>query len=238
MLARRRQIGKRGRALRADGNGYLANPSPSASLRYPPTAPDHNVASRFFIRQAIGAAVVACLLSSSAGAATLAGMSLPDSYIVDGQSLVLNGLGLRTLTIFAIRAYIAGLYLPRPSHDATQILASGEPRVLILRFLRSASKARIETEYRAGERTNCGQGGCAAADKADFERLIAAAPAVERGDTSTYVFTTAGVQVFANQRLIGNFANKDLAYHLLAGFIGPHPPSQQLRRRLLGLPES
>ncbi|WP_428540061.1 chalcone isomerase family protein [Rhodopila sp.] len=194
------------------------------------------MATRFYIRQILAVALIICWLSHGAHAANLAGMSLPDTYSVNGQSLVLNGLGLRTLTILSIRAYIAGLYLPQPSHDATQILASGEPRVLILRFLRSASKARIEAEYRAGERENCGQGGCAASDKADFERLIAVAPAVERGDTSTYVFTTSGVRVFANQRLIGDFANKDLAYHLLAGFIGPHPPSQQLRRRLLGLP--
>ena len=189
------------------------------------------------IRRAVAAALFACWLSHPTQAAALAGLSLPDTFTVAGQPLVLNGLGLRTLTIFNVRAYIAGLYLPRPSHDAQTILASAEPRVLVLRFLRSASKARIETEYREGEANNCGQGGCAVADKADFERLIAAAPAVVRGDTSTYVFTATGVQVFANDRLIGNFANPDLAYHLLAGFIGAHPPSPELRRRLLGLPD-
>ena len=167
----------------------------------------------------------------------MAGLSLPDTFTVAGQPLVLNGIGLRTLTIFSIQAYIVGLYLPQPSHDAQQILASTAPRVLILRFLRSASKDRIDKQYRAGEAENCGQGGCAAADQADFERLITAAPAVVRGDTSTYVFTATGVEVFANDRMIGKFANPDLAYHLLAGFIGAHPPSQELRRRLLGLPD-
>lgn len=187
---------------------------------------------------AFAAALIACWLSSTAAAATLAGVSLPDSYTVNGQSLVLNGLGLRTLTIFSIRAYVAGLYLTRPSHDAQQILASPEPRVLVLKFLRSASKERIETQYRAGEAENCGHGGCAASDQTDFERLVAAAPAVVRGDTSTYVFSATGVRVFANDRLIGDFANSDLAYHLLAGFIGSHPPSPELRRRLLGLPDN
>ena len=195
-----------------------------------------NVTSRTLIRPALAAALIACWLSSAA-AASLDGASLPDTYAVDGQSLVLNGLGLRTLTIFSIRAYIAGLYLLRPGHDAQQILISPEPRVIILKFLRSASKARIEKEYRAGETENCGHGGCARSDQADFERLVAAAPAVVRGDTSTYVFTTKGVRVFANDRLIGDFANADLAYHLLAGFIGSHPPSQQLRSQLLGLPD-
>jgi hypothetical protein len=134
--------------------------------------------------------LILCWLASSATAATLAGASLPDSYKVDGQTLVLNGIGLRTLTIFDIRAYIAGLYLTRPSHDAEQIFKSSGPKVIILRFLRDASKERVEKQYRAGEEENCGAGGCAPSDQADFERLVAAAPAVNAGDTSTYVFTT------------------------------------------------
>jgi hypothetical protein len=45
------------------------------------------------------------------------------------------------------------------------------------------------------------------------------------------------VRVFANDRVMGDFADRDLAYRLLSGFIGDHPPSADLRRQLLGLPE-
>lgn len=160
---------------------------------------------------------------------------MPDSYPVEGRTLVLNGIGLRTLTILSVRAYVAGLYLTAPSHDASAILASNEPKVILLQFLRSASKAQIEGQYRAGEKQNCGSGGCDPADIKDFEALVAAAPAVEAGDTSTYVFTNGRVRVYANQRLIGDFANRDLAFHLLEGFIGAHPPSEDLKRALLGV---
>jgi hypothetical protein len=180
-------------------------------------------------------ALVGCWLASNAAAATLDGATLPDTYTVNGQSLVLNGIGLRTLTIFAIRAYVAGLYLPRPSHDAQQILASPGPKVMLLKFIHGASKERVEKQYRAGAETNCGNGGCNPSDQTDFERLVAAAPAVSPGDTSTYIFTDQGVRVFANDRLIGDFANRDLAHLLLSGFIGDHPPSRELRRSLLGL---
>jgi hypothetical protein len=182
------------------------------------------------------AAFIVCWLTSNASAATLAGETLPDSYTVNGQTLSLNGIGVRTLTIFAVRAYVAALYVPRPTHDAQQILTSPATKVIILKFIRSGSKARVEAQYRAGEEANCGKGGCDPSDQADFERLVAAAPAVQPGDTSTYLFTANGVRVFANDKLIGDFANRDLAYHLLAGFIGDHPPSQSLRRQLLGLP--
>ncbi|MDR3533259.1 MAG: chalcone isomerase family protein, partial [Rhodopila sp.] len=149
---------------------------------------------------------------------------------------VLNGIGLRTLTIFNIKAYVAGLYLAQPSHDAQQILASPGPKVIVLQFLRAGSKERVERQYRAGEMVNCGEGGCDPSDQGDFERLVAAAPAVNVGDRSIYIFTPQGVRVYANDKLIGDFANRDLAYRLLAGFIGNHPPSQELRRQLLGLP--
>jgi hypothetical protein len=176
-------------------------------------------------------------LVSVADAATLGGVTLPGSYTVEGQSLPLNGIGLRTLTIFHVRVYVAGLYLPHPSHDAAQILASPGPKVILLRFIRSGTKAQVEKQYREGEANNCGHGECAPTDQADFERLVAAAPAVAPGDTSTYVFTDKGVKVFANKEMIGDFADVDLAYRLLAGFIGSRPPSESLRSQLLGLPQ-
>ena len=162
---------------------------------------------------------------------------MPDRYPVAGQTLVLNGFGARTLSVFNVRIYVAALYLPQASHDAEQILASSEPKVLLLEYLHAGSKAEVQEEYRKGEQTNCGNGGCAPADAADFDKLVAAAPGVKVGDTTTYVFSDGGVKVYANNEPIAEFANKDLAYHLLAGFIGGHPPSPDLRQHLLGAAE-
>jgi hypothetical protein len=181
--------------------------------------------------------LVACWPLSKAGAATLDGFVLPDTYRVDDQTLTLNGIGLRTLTIFHIKAYVAGLYVRQPSHDPQQILASPGIKVLVLKFVHGASKERVERQYRAGEQDNCGSGGCDPKDAPDFEHLVAVAPAVEPGDTTTYIIDGNYVRVFANDRLIDEFRNRDLAYQLLAGFIGDHPPTPSLRRQLLGLPE-
>jgi hypothetical protein len=176
-------------------------------------------------------------MAPDAAAVTLEGATFPDRYVVDGQSLALNGIGVRKITIFRIRIYVAALYLPRPSHNAAEILGSSGPKVIRLQFIHSGSKAQVEKEYRDGEADNCGHGECSPADQADFERLVAAAPAVEPGDTTTYIFTDKGVKVFANKKMIGDFADVDLAHHLLEGFIGRHPPTQALRSALLGLPE-
>ena len=188
------------------------------------------------LRSMVLGVLMASLVIAFATAATLDGVTLPDTYMVGGQSLALNGIGVRTLTIFRVKAYVAGLYLAKPSHDAAAILASPGPKVIVLAFIRSGSKALVEKEYRAGEANNCGNGECSPSDQADFERLVAAAPAVNPGDRSTFVFTGKGLRVFANQTMIGDYADPDLAYHFLAGFIGKHPPSESLRTALLGLP--
>ena len=111
---------------------------------------------RLLILRSLLPVVFCCLLAANATAATLEGETLPDNCTVDGQTLVLNGIGLRTLTIFHIEAYVAALYLPQPSHDAQSILASSEPKIIVLKFMRGASKQRVERQYREGEANNCG----------------------------------------------------------------------------------
>jgi hypothetical protein len=188
------------------------------------------------MRRILSSLLVLSCFATGASAATLDGVTLQDTFPVDGHTLKLNGIGLRTLTIFNVKVYVAALYLATPSHDAHQILTSPTPKVVRLQFLHSGSKADIEKEYRAGEQTNCSDGSCAATDKDDFERLVAAAPAVNVGDTSTYIFTSKGVRVLANDRPLIELNDPDLAYHLLEGFIGAHPPSESLRASLLGTP--
>ena len=187
-------------------------------------------------------ALLACLAPLALGlalprpgqAATLGGVTFPDTYPAAGQTLVLNGMGLRTLTVFNVRAYAAGLYLPQKSGDARAIMASPGPKVILLQFLHAASKAQIEKQYREGETKNCGHGECAPADEGDYERLIAATPAAAVGDTLAYVVSSRGVRALFNNRVIGEFANPDLGLRLLAGFIGNAPPSEDLKRHLLG----
>jgi hypothetical protein len=192
---------------------------------------------RLFVLRTFVPLILSCWLTFGATAATLEGATLPDSVTADSQKLVLNGIGLRAVTLFRIKAYIAGLYLLSPSHDSAQILASQGPKVIVLKFLRAVSKDRIERQFRQGEEENCGNGECDPADEADFERLMAAAPARETGDTFTYFITDKGLRMFANDQEMFVSSNRDLAYRLLIGFIGEHPPTPELRRAMLGLPD-
>jgi hypothetical protein len=43
--------------------------------------------------------------------------------------------------------------------------------------------------------------------------------------------------VLADNKSIASFDNPDLAKRILAGFIGPNPPSEELKKQLLGVGE-
>ncbi len=170
----------------------------------------------------------------AARAASVGGYSLPDTYAVDGQTLHLNGIGIRALSIIGIKIYVAALYLAAPGRDARAIEGAATPKVLLLQYLHDGSKQQVEDEYRKGQRQNCGHGECPQSDAADFERLVAAAPPVKVGDTTTYIVTSRGLRVLANNRPVIDIANPDLGMRMLDGFIGAHPPTTDLRDALLG----
>jgi endonuclease YncB( thermonuclease family) len=186
-------------------------------------------------RRFLGLALLGVLLHGPGRAEMFHGTEVPDSLVVDGESLRLNGAGLREVTFLDINVYVAALYLPQPSHDPEAIMAMPGRKVIVLLFLHGATKAQVATQFRLGEKINCAAGECNRADLPDFERLIASLPAVAVGDTLSYIYEPQRVRVQLNTRLLGDYANADLSAELLRAFIGPHPPSEEVKRGLLGL---
>ena len=185
------------------------------------------------MKKILAALALLLLFAPATRAATLEGITFPDTYPAGGQTLRLNGMALRTVTILRVRAYVVALYLPQASSDPAAILASPAPKVILMQYLHDADKGRVEAEYREGEQNNCGHGECPKADETDFERLVAAAPGVKVGDTTTFIITAQNLVVLANNRPIGTF-NPDLGRLMLLGFIGAHPPSADVKAGLLG----
>ncbi len=192
---------------------------------------------RLFWWAAAMAMLLACASPAvSSAATTVDGVTFPPTFTVEGRILQLNGVGLRTLTLFHIHAYLAALYLEHPSHDADAIEASTEIKMLIVEYLRAASKERVQKLFRRSATRYCAAGGCPASDVQDFKQLIARLPGVKRGDYTTYVFSPRGVRVLMNNVPLATFDNPDLARRLLDAFIGPRAASQSLRNALLGRP--
>jgi len=180
-------------------------------------------------------AVLAILAIPAGAAATLDGVSLPETATLGTTELRLNGIALRTYSWLRIRIYVAGLYLERPSHDAETILRSPEKKLLVVRFIHDVDAEDARKAWREGFDDNC-RAPCHLAP-ADVARFLAAVPAMRSGDRSTLAFTPAGVSITLNGQVLGTISDPMFAHAVLATFIGPHPPTERLKRGLLGLGE-
>ena len=76
-------------------------------------------------------------LATQLHAASVAGVTLPDSQQVAGKSLVLNGIGLRSKMF--VKVYVAGMYLEQKSSDAAAIMKSDSPKRIVMHFIYSPS---------------------------------------------------------------------------------------------------
>jgi Chalcone isomerase-like len=183
------------------------------------------------VRGLILAAVIVVILSV-AHAADLEGVSMPDARVVDGIQMRLNGIGLRTYSVLGIRIYVAGLYLERRSGDPNTIIHSQQRKLLDIRFLRDVGAEDARKAWQESFEQNC-KAPCYL-DPHDLQRFLVAVPSVHSGDGSTLLFTSEGVHVTFNGRLMGDIPDPQFAELMLATFIGAVPPTPRLKRELLG----
>ena len=93
------------------------------------------------MRPRLTALVIALSLAIPLFAGTLAGVKMDDATAVNGQNLVLNGMGLRKKLF--IKVYVGGLYLPAKQSNAATVLATDQPRRMVMHFLYSVSKNQM-----------------------------------------------------------------------------------------------
>ena len=187
-------------------------------------------------RFVIAAAVVFAAVGTGPTPGTageLAGVSLPDQVMVEGRTLVLNGMGLREATILRLHVYVAGLYLETRSGDASQIMIPGGTKRLVLRFVRDVGRSSLVDAWNDGFAKAIGTELTGLQDR--LATLNAWMVDVKRGDT--LVFTQIpgrGVVVEVKGQAKGTIAGADFSRALWAIWLGDRPPNEQLKVGLLG----
>src|ERR1700722_7966521 len=177
-------------------------------------------------------AAVTLIFLSVAHAAALDGVSLPDTQWSNGKNLLLNGIGLRTYSVFSIHIYVAGLYLEHLNDNANAIIESPESKLLEIRFVHDVSANEARDVWQDGFEQNCKL--ACHLDPHAVQQFLAAVPSIERGDEAKLLFTSSGVELRTNGRIMGRIADPHFADIILSTFIGPVPPTPRLKRELLG----
>jgi hypothetical protein len=181
----------------------------------------------------LAAVLVASAVSSlgtAALAGELAGITLSDTLKAGDKTLKLNGMGLRKKAVFKV--YVGGLYLESPSKDAGAILASDQAKVIRIHFLRDLTKAQLVEAFQEGFEANVKD---RAAQKVAFDKMLALVPDVKEGTTMTFAYLPGkGMTVSAGSKELGVFEGKGFADAVFAIWLGPKPPSEDLKKGMLG----
>ena len=171
------------------------------------------------------------LAARPALARELAGVALPDTLTAGGKELKLNGLGLRKKAIFKV--YVGGLYLEAPSKDAAAILGADQARAVRMHFLRDLKKTQLTEAFQEGFEANAKEK--AATQKASIDRMLSLVPDVKEGETMTFTYVPGtGTSLRHGEKELGVFEGKDFADALFSIWLGPKPPSEDLKRGMLG----
>jgi hypothetical protein len=163
--------------------------------------------------------------------ASLAGVTLPDTVEVGGTSLVLNGMGLRSR--FIVKVYVGGLYVEQKTADANAIIQADAPKRMTLHFLRSVSRDQMVEAYREAFANNVPD--AQKTLKAEIEQLMAAFEPVNEGDQMTFTYIPGtGTRLAIKGTDKVTIAGLPFARAMFSAWLGPKPPSADLKKGLLG----
>ncbi|MDR3749624.1 MAG: chalcone isomerase family protein [Acidobacteriota bacterium] len=164
-------------------------------------------------------------------AASLAGVTLPDTEQVGSAKLVLNGLGVRTK--YMVKVYVAGLYLEQKSSDPSAIIKADAPKRIVMKFVHGASKSQMVDAFNESFNNNSPE--LVKTMKPDIDRLLGALEAVKVGDEMvfTYVPGTGTTYTINGQEKV-TIAGPAFGPVLFSVWLGPKPPNADLKKGMLG----
>jgi hypothetical protein len=155
-----------------------------------------------------------------------------------GQTLVLNGTGVRAVAWF--KGYAAGLYLPHTAVTADDAVAQAGAKRLQMRMLQEVPPEEFIKAVRKGMDRNSPQVEHAALQERveRFAALIHAAGTVRKGDVVDLDFDPARGLLFSLNGILRGDAipGADFYAALLRSFIGDKPYDDRLKAGLLGRP--
>ncbi len=179
----------------------------------------------------IAVLLLSLALSATAGAADLAGVSVPESATVAGTNLTLNGVGLRKR--FFVKIYVGGLYLPQKSSDADAIVAATGPDRILMHMIYAVSKEQFADAWHDDFKGNNPQDYDALHDQ--IEQFIAWFGNSKKDDVVTMDWVPGqGTQISWNGTFRGNIPGDAFHKALLKVFLGPNPPTGDLKDGMLG----
>lgn len=171
-----------------------------------------------------------------AGAAELSGVFIDDEIqAADGQTLILNGVGLREK--FWVDVYVGSLYLPSKSDDVAEILSKPGPWRVQLDFVyKEVASEKLLKGWREGfEKNQSAETLEKLKSQIDQFNSYFETSAVKKDQFVFDYIPSTGTRISKNQKLLGTIGGEDFKNALLEIWLGNHPADKSLKRGMLGM---
>jgi hypothetical protein len=176
---------------------------------------------------------IAVLSVGTAQAKECKGMNFSEQIQVDGNSLVLNGTGLRQATALKVNVYVAALYVGKTSTERNAILDPAAPKELVLQFVRNVGAADLSKGWNEGFEKNANAQSSSLKERiATLDRWMTD---MKSGQRLTFAYKPGtGVQVDVNGAVKGIIKGDDFAKTFFSIWLGADPPNPEIKSGLLG----
>lgn len=154
-----------------------------------------------------------------------------ERQIIDGKTLVLNGRGERTATLFSISVYEATFYNPVPVQKDSDVWSTPFPKKLEIRYVRAFSLEETREAWVYQFKESSGMPESVYAD--GLAQLNSWQKAIEKQDVHQFVLLENETQFFINGELKGTIPGTEFRDAFLKIFFGKNPPTKSLKKALL-----
>jgi hypothetical protein len=183
------------------------------------------------MRTVLVALLLTLILSGTASALEVAGVTLQPTVMVNSHLLKLNGYGIRKK--FFIKVYIGSLYATKHLATGAEALKDNGDKLIRMNFLHAkVEKEKIVAAFTEGFQNNSPD----LAGSVEVKRFLSLFTAdFMRGDVVDLTLGADGsISASHNNRQLGSVPSARLARAVLAIYLGDAPADEVLKRGMLG----
>ena len=159
------------------------------------------------------------------------GFKFKKKVSVNKETLLLNGLGTRTVSFFNIKAFSAALYVKTKTQDPEKIINSKFPKRIEIRFLKNLSASMVANAWTKELLKRCSSK-CDPLEKKVL-KLGSYMLDFKKKDSLTFDFHADKLDVFIRGKNKGSIQGNNFTTSFLSLWIGKNPLSQELKEALL-----
>ncbi len=180
------------------------------------------------------AAAILLLTPAVAPALTIQGVEIASQQTVAGQTLPLNGAGVRSVTLafIPIKAYVASFYAPTPLRSEQAVLASPGPMQFNFTFLQGVGQGQVTDAWNSQFQASASYSYPGLA--ADQAKFVAMFGPLKKGGVETVELVGTDTMVYDGGTLKGTIPGRDFQKAFLSLWFGSKAVMPELKAALLG----